>query len=104
MAVAGLEILKVKNQSGIICRCLIIKVQTKDVISNWDSVCNQSWTSLSSLLCFFRQVGQVLEMGLSAVTFFSFCTENNQNVEVEDSKVKVRAGERLRRRRRLTLY
>lgn len=29
MAVAGLEILKVKNQSGIICRCLIIKVQTK---------------------------------------------------------------------------
>lgn len=34
MAVAGLEILKVKNQSGIICRCLIIKVQTKDVISN----------------------------------------------------------------------
>lgn len=34
MAVSGLEILKVKNQSGIICRCLIIKVQTKDVISN----------------------------------------------------------------------
>lgn len=43
MAVSGLEILKVQNQSGIICRCLIIKVQTKDFISNWDSVCNQSW-------------------------------------------------------------